>query len=290
MGRSGRRLLVTAALAVGCRGGAAALPSPRAIVSAELATSADACDRSRRSARRLFAQGHYVDVHLVTLIAESVCAVPSPEIRLLDAAALIELDEGERARGLLYPLKADPDFGEDAAAVLAWSHWRGGDTAAFQRSLAELPLDARRRLSLLPATGDEEAFSAGAAHLAPTSRALVLDAHHDYEAARTKRPWLAGAMSALVPGAGQVYAGSLEGGALALVLNALTIGSTIELARRDLYWSASLVGITASIFYVGNVLNAADLARRRNDRRSEAALERINQVLVPEIYQHGGAR
>jgi hypothetical protein len=106
----------------------------------------------------------------------------------------------------------------------------------------------------------------------------------DYQRAHVRRPWLAGVLSAVLPGAGQAYAGSWQGAAVALVLNAALIGATAELATRRLYFSAAAAGTAASIFYVGNILNAADLAQRRNERASAPAREAMERLLIPEAY------
>ena len=51
----------------------------------------------------------------------------------------------------------------------------------------------------------------------------------------SKSPLLAGSLSALLPGAGQFYAGSWQSGTLAFVLNALFLSSTLELQKKDLH-------------------------------------------------------
>ncbi|HLB79857.1 MAG TPA: hypothetical protein VJJ77_05085, partial [Dongiaceae bacterium] len=99
-----------------------------------------------------------------------------------------------------------------------------------------------------------------------------------------KRPWLAGLLSALVPGLGHGYAGAWDAAAVALVLDGVLIGSTIELARRELWFTAGATGLAASVFYVGNILSAADLAERRNAVAAAPAWEELERVLVPEAW------
>jgi hypothetical protein len=113
----------------------------------------------------------------------------------------------------------------------------------------------------------------------------LLAAHERYEEARhIRRPWLGGLLSAVLPGAGQAYAGSAAAAAAAFVLNAVFISGTVELARHELYATAVAAGMTASFFYVGNVLSAIDLATRRNARAAEAPFEALERMLVPEAH------
>ena len=98
-----------------------------------------------------------------------------------------------------------------------------------------------------------------------------------------KSPALAGVMSALLPGSGQLYAGSLQAAAVTFVLNSLFIGATVELARDKLYVTAAAAGTAASFFYLGGIINAADLARRRNRIAQQPYADELEELLVPEV-------
>ena len=239
-----------------------------------------------------FRRGQYLDVHNLCLTLDVVCAGAgaAPQRSLLDALALLELDEHDRASGLVLAIphqSLDPTLRERAAVVLAWSFLRDGDSAAFQGHLATLPAEPRRRLELLARAGDERAFLQllGAAghddNLAADLTTLAADLR---AARRSKRPWLAGVLSAVLPGAGQAYAGSWQGAAVAFVLNATLIGATGELATRRLYLPAVAAGVAASFFYVGNIFNAADLAARRNERAASFPARALEDRLVPEAH------
>ena len=91
-------------------------------------------------------------------------------------------------------------------------------------------------------------------------------------------------LSAILPGAGQAYAGSIESAAMAFVLNGLAIGATVELARRELWWTAALAGTVGSMFYVGNIGSAVDLARRRNELAQLPWDTDLRRALLPEAY------
>jgi hypothetical protein len=98
-----------------------------------------------------------------------------------------------------------------------------------------------------------------------------------------KSPWIAGGASLLLPGAGQAYVGTYQSAAIAFVLNALFLATTIELARHDLPIAATAAGTVFSVTYVGNILNAADAARRFNENARAPAETRLKARLFPEL-------
>lgn len=101
----------------------------------------------------------------------------------------------------------------------------------------------------------------------------------------SKSPWLAGGLSALLPGAGSAYGGRWSEGALAFFVNALFIGATVEAAREDDDDLAFVLGIGALAFYAGNIYAAVNGAYKFNDRIHAAHLEqqrvRFGLVLRP---------
>jgi hypothetical protein len=115
-------------------------------------------------------------------------------------------------------------------------------------------------------------------------RRAVRTGYARLEAVDTKRPWLAGTLSTLVPGLGQAYAGSWQGAALSLLLNGIFVAATVELAQHELYLASATTGLAGSIFYVGNILNAVDLARRYNEGATQGRRKELKSLLVPEAY------
>jgi hypothetical protein len=236
-------------------------------------------------------RSEYLDVHHLCNTLNVLCAsdAVSDSRRILDALSLIELDEAERARALLEGVSQkspDPRARRWASVVITWSFLRQRDEAAFRGRLATLPDEARGRLELLARAPDEAAFGRQALGLGldATSSDVGKLAAAYRTARRTKRPWLAGVLSAVLPGAGQVYAGSWQGAAVAFVLNATLIGATAELATRRLYLPAAATGLAASFFYVGNIVNAADLAGRRNEMAAAEPYRALETRLVPEAH------
>ena len=235
---------------------------------------------------QLHRDGHHVDVHNVTQTLHLLCRGEevAPRFHLLDALALIELQEHERARIALAKLRdGSAALQQTANLLIAWSFNRQGDDQAFLARLTTLPFEQTTRLAVLHALDHPRKLK----QLLPAvqGRIEIIETLRAYqESTRTKRPWLAGTLSTLIPGAGQAYAGSWQGAAVAFVLNSVLIGATVELYRREAYLTASAASVAASFFYLGNILNAADLAHRRNEVAGAAARTKLEFLLLPEAH------
>lgn len=242
------------------------------------------CASASAAAARLVRDRHFVDAHVVAQTVDALCggAGVAPDWRIWDAIALVQLDERPRARLLLGSVQAWAALAPRARVLAAWSFLADGDDRAFRAALAELAPRPRARLEAVAALGDPEPFARAAHRLDPALAARAVAVERAYEGARQKSPLLAGTLSAVLPGAGQAYAGAWDGALLSLALNALAIGATVELGRKHLYFSAALTGTAASIFYVGNILDAADLARRRNRVGQDLVRDEARALLVPE--------
>ena len=90
-----------------------------------------------------------------------------------------------------------------------------------------------------------------------------------------RRPGVAAALSAVLPGAGQVYVGRYGEGGSALIVNTLLIGSTTALLRREEYFAGVSVGLLALSFYGGNIMSARWGAHRHNRLAKEERLEAL---------------
>jgi hypothetical protein len=86
-----------------------------------------------------------------------------------------------------------------------------------------------------------------------------------------RSPALAAALSAVLPGAGQAYAGRPRDGFRHLVFNAALIATVVSFARHGEGPAAYVAGTLALPFYAGNILGASQAARR-HDRLERAAL------------------
>ena len=194
--------------------------------------------------------------------------------RLLDDIALLRLEDRAWALQDLVDLHTPA-----ADVVLAWAYVTNHDDQAAAAVLPRVPPPRRAALQALAVLGDEDAFDAATHGLDP--RALELGRR--YHEARVKSPALAGVLSAVLPGSGQLYSGSLSAAAVTFVLNGLFIGATVELARDKQYVTAAAAGTAASFFYVGGIINAADLARRRNRIAQQQYRDALEELLVPEV-------
>ncbi len=238
---------------------------------------------------RLLERNRFTDAHQVALAAAAFCPAETRARWLLaDAVALAALEDGPRALEILAALEqTSSPLAARATVLRTWIAYRSRDRAELAASLRRLSGATRGRLCTLAeadALAPHDLCPALAvANPAPDDATHSALAHYE-QARHTRRPWLAATLSALLPGAGQVYAGSVQGAAVAFVLNAVAIGATVELVRQEMYWTSALTGVAASIVYVGSIVNAADLARRRNDVAAASAREPLERVLVPERF------
>ena len=110
----------------------------------------------------------------------------------------------------------------------------------------------------------------------------AMDAPHGVP---SRSPWLAGGLSAVLPGAGSFYVGNSAEGALAFVVNALFISATVTAFRHDKEGLGVVLGVGALAFYGGNIYAATNGAHRFNDQARAAYLAqqrtRFGLVLQP---------
>ena len=231
----------------------------------------------------------FADVHHAVVGLRVLCGDGAPEAwRLDDDVALLRLDDRPWAIRDLHELADHGAQAERARLVLAWAYGTGHDDQAAAVLRAQLPPIRAAAVAAATALDDRDRFAASLAPLPPELAAHARALHASYTDARhTRRPALAGVLSALLPGAGQLYSGSLQAAAVTFALNTLFIGATVELARDHAYWTATAAGTVASFFYVGGVINAVDLARRRDQIAAQPAADALEELLLPEL---SGAR
>jgi putative membrane protein insertion efficiency factor len=121
---------------------------------------------------------------------------------------------------------------------------------------------ARSRFEIAAASGDSA--------LAARGRRLAAFAGEG-PALPHRSPGWAGALSAILPGAGQVYCGRMQDGLRHLLFNGALIYSVVLLAQGDNVPAAVIVAGVTLPFYTGNILGARDEARRF-DRRQRLGL------------------
>lgn len=114
---------------------------------------------------------------------------------------------------------------------------------------------------------------------APQLRELA----HALHTRPTRSALAAGLLSGVVPGLGQAYVGAWQSAAVALLLNALFLGATLDLLRRDLPFAAGAAGLVFSVTYVGNIVNAVEAAGLHDRAQRRDAEEALERALLPEL-------
>jgi len=102
-----------------------------------------------------------VDAHFLAETLALFCPADpaAPRLQVLDALALVSLDEDDRARERLEAIPDGSGEAPRAHVLLAWSYSRSNDRDAYARASAALPDPARARLGAFRAFRDEEAVA-----------------------------------------------------------------------------------------------------------------------------------
>lgn len=103
----------------------------------------------------------------------------------------------------------------------------------------------------------------------------------------SKTPWVAGTLSAVIPGLGQVYNGNYQSAAFSFILNALFLSSTIELHNKNLDATAIASGVIFSVVYVGNIVSSVQSAHAINQASQEPAKAEFKDQMFPELDFEG---
>jgi len=102
-------------------------------------------------------------------------------------------------------------------------------------------------------------------------RAPLLERTAACEELPERSRWLAGSLSAVLPGAGQLYAGRPEDALVAFTTNGVLIGATALAWHRKERVTAGALGFVAFGFYLGNVYGGVNAAAR-HDREARDGL------------------
>jgi len=94
-----------------------------------------------------------------------------------------------------------------------------------------------------------------------------------YPGIEKKSPYVAGGLSAVLPGAGQLYVGRKTDAAAAFLLNGAFIWATVESYQRENYATAGILLFFESGWYLGNIYNAASSAHKYNRLAEEKYIE-----------------
>ena len=107
---------------------------------------------------------------------------------------------------------------------------------------------------------------------------LLADGAQAAKDLRSKSAWLAGGLSAVIPGSGQIYLGRHGDAVFSfLTIATLAILSSYNL-RRDNHLTGVILGCLASGFYLGNIYGAAATSLLINRQRQAAYLQELDQI------------
>ena len=87
-----------------------------------------------------------------------------------------------------------------------------------------------------------------------------------------KSPWLAGTLSAILPGSGSFYVGRYAEGSLAFFVNAVLIYGAVNAFEEDKEGLGVVLGALGLAFYGGSIYAAANGAHKFNDGAKSAYL------------------
>lgn len=92
-----------------------------------------------------------------------------------------------------------------------------------------------------------------------------------------KSPRLAGTLSAILPGAGQLYAARYKEAGLALLLNAAFLGGGIQAIDTGNHILGGILLFFEAGWYGGNIYNAMNSTHKYNRQLHQTTLERVNR-------------
>lgn len=106
-----------------------------------------------------------------------------------------------------------------------------------------------------------------------SAEVLARDAH-EYGRVPLKSPGVAGTLSALLPGAGQLYVDRPRDALVSFLLNGATVAGALAAFNNDEEVAGALLCLLELSWYSGNINNAVTGAHTTNTRRRERLLQR----------------
>ena len=189
---------------------------------------------------------------LLTLHPQSLEATKG---RLLFADSAYERGDFSLARDRYRDLaRAQPD-----PETLNYTNFRIGWTFLEQDN----PQQARTSFSLLP----------------QSHKGQLLEELETYRKLPQKSPFIAGALSAVLPGAGQAYTGRLRQASLSFLLNAAFILGAIEAFDDEKYAAGGILLFFEIGWYGGGIYNAINNAHKYNDRAKHKQKQKMRSRL-----------
>jgi outer membrane protein assembly factor BamD (BamD/ComL family) len=100
-----------------------------------------------------------------------------------------------------------------------------------------------------------------------------------------KSPYLAGGLSAVLPGAGQLYLGRPRDAGISFLLNGIFIWGTVEAFRNNNDVTGGILLFFESGWYLGNVYNAISGAHKYNRDARRDFLNRLSNQYAVSYYR-----
>lgn len=119
--------------------------------------------------------------------------------------------------------------------------------------------------------------------------ARVLSELDQYEQTPQKSPWFAGSLSALLPGAGQIYSEHYVDGVTAFFFNSMFLGSAaiiydLEQRADRPHVASAAFGVVGLFFYIANVFGAAQSAHRYNTYQTRLFHQEVRDTFFNVDY------
>ena len=219
-----------------------------------------------------------------------------PEARLQIAEAYVKLGNTEKAIEQFKALQRDlprQSEGEKAVLRLAEVYYQAGRYAnaldTLEQYLKDYPNEpgpeiVRRKMSSCHLhLGDVQAARSLLVPDGPSKELLTLtDQLGDIPC---KSPALAAGLSAIMPGAGQLYVKRPHDAMIAFLLNGVYIWAAVEAFDNDEYVTGALISAMEAGWYFGNIYNAANNAHKFNRREKEKFFEKVDVRVGPLTYR-----
>jgi outer membrane protein assembly factor BamD (BamD/ComL family) len=107
-----------------------------------------------------------------------------------------------------------------------------------------------------------------------------------YENLPQKSEIFAGVLSAILPGAGYVYAGRYGDGLTSFLINGLFIAGTVTAVNNDWLPAAGISGGLGLPFYLGNIYGSANAAKKWNRTKKSEMRGRIDAALEDIVAEN----
>lgn len=124
---------------------------------------------------------------------------------------------------------------------------------------------------------------------------LILDFSNDWKQRQSieeTSPLIAGALSAVLPGAGSFYNGRFMEGTYAFFITGLFVFASLDAYQNNQPELGTLFGFFGVAFYGGNIYAAVNGVHKTNDKKATDQLNRLRQKhgiwFIPETFERKG--